>query len=159
MYSPTGNERLVSLDVPPADAGAPLPALLSEEREALLAYFGSREIEVAHGRDAVVILKFTGAIAVFAGEPDEDAFVAHPLAACGLHPFAFSEVINSPWIRQLERANRVSHPHTSHYERYRHYALPMHDSTIEVVAWDCGVAAIENAPTPAVALAAWRGNH
>jgi hypothetical protein len=39
------------------------------------------------------------------GPPNDEAFLGHPLAERGLHPYAGFEVQNSSWVRALEEMN------------------------------------------------------
>ncbi len=152
MYIAGGEEhlRLIST-LPDADAGAPLPAVLGGDHEALLAYFGGLDVEGVHGPDAVVVVR---SYAMYIGVPNEKAISGHPLASRGLEPFSFVEILKSGWIAEIERRNRV-HPYhdPAIYEALRHFAFPFHDSTFECVAVDMSLEGIVNARTPHEALA------
>lgn len=155
MYIARGEEHLRLIrTLPNADVGAPLPAALGGDADALLAYFGGPDIEDDHGADAVVVVRFVRSYAMYIGMPNEEAISGHPLASRGLEPFSFVEVLNSGWVAELERRNRI-HPHhqPAVYEALRHYALPFHDSTFECVAMDMWLEGIVNARTPHEALA------
>lgn len=156
MYFSNGDERLRPLApaVPSADVGAPLPAALASDQDALLAYFGGLDVEDEHGADAVVVVRFVGSHAMYVGMPNDEAISGHPLAPRGLRPYEFVEVLNSGWTQELERRNRVhEHHEPAVYAALRHFALPFHDSTFECVASDVRLEGIVIAPTPRSALA------
>ena len=70
------------------------------------------------------------------GPPNDEAFDGHPLASRGLTPYAEFEVIDSSWLRQLEKMNSV-HPYHNR-ERFmanlHHFVFAFHDSTFECIA-------------------------
>jgi hypothetical protein len=85
--------------------------------------------------EPAAIIRFTGVYASMFGPPNDEAFSGHPLAERGLHPYGAFEIVDSSWVRQLERMNAV-HPYhrPEHFSTYRHIVLAFHDSTFECVA-------------------------
>ncbi|HMI91006.1 MAG TPA: hypothetical protein VK509_06560 [Polyangiales bacterium] len=147
MYEVDNRDRVVELGgVPPSDAGAPLPAVVSDELNVLVAYIVERPdpswdgtyatmVGRETGDQSIAIIRFRSPRAHLFGPPNDEAFSGHPLYARGLRPYSSAEVQASSWIRKLERMNSV---HPSHRpERYasdRHFILAFHDSTFECIA-------------------------
>ena len=84
--------------------------------------------------EAVALVTFEGSFAHYLGMPNDEAFAGHPLHDRGLHPYMVAEVLNSSWVRRLERMNAV---HPSHdprgYAELRHFVFAFHDTTFECV--------------------------
>ena len=131
---------------PQPDAGAPLPAVVSDEISLALSYIisepdpewdGSYVNVVSRQSDdkRVALIVFQSPLCHFFGPPNDEAFSGHPLATRGLRPYLVCEIANSSWIRSLERMNAV-HPFHSPdaYSGYRHFIFAFHDSTFECVA-------------------------
>jgi hypothetical protein len=70
------------------------------------------------------------------GPPNDEALLGHPLAARGLSHYGAYEVIDSSWIRKLERMNSVHDRHDSSrfFKDKRHFVFTFHDSTFECIA-------------------------
>ena len=129
MYASSRKARLVAIGpaLPQADTGAPMPAAAMTEEAVALAY------EAADGRRVVV--RFSGVQSVLLGAPNDETLNAHPLYGRGLRHYEFAEVEHSPWIAELEQANRVHPRHSPEsFADLRHFILPFHDSTFECVA-------------------------
>lgn len=126
---------------------APCPIILAEEHNLFVAY-------IAHPSDPnwdpalpdeetgerIAIARFERPYAHMFGPPNDEAFAGHPLAARGLSPWIVQEVLQSSWIRELERMNSV-HPYhrPEAFSGYRHLVFAFHDSTFECVAKDFSV--------------------
>jgi hypothetical protein len=139
---------------PRPDVGAPLPLLVSDEHNLILAYLVSTRdpnwdgsyinvVTPESKRDAVAIIRFRQPYVHYFGPPNDEAFDGHPLASRGLHPYAAFEVRQSSWLRHLERMNSV-HPHHNaelFLARRRHFVFAFHDSTFECIAegFDCQI--------------------
>ena len=129
-------------DAPWPDAGAPLPVVLCNEHDVLLAYIvaareagGIREVSPKTSGVPIAIIKFLFCRSYMFGSPNDEAFTGHPLAARGLAPYAAFEIEQSSWIRQLERMNAVHPNHKPElFASYRHFVFAFHDSTFEAVA-------------------------
>ncbi|MBL8901513.1 MAG: hypothetical protein JNM84_28050 [Planctomycetes bacterium] len=140
MVRVDARDRVVRLqDVPPCDAGSPRPVVLATEHELLVGYFLRTSIEdeeaIEAAKQPVAIVRFRRPVASTFGPPNDEAIQGHPLAARGLEPYDAFEVLDSSWVRELERRNSV-HPHHDprRYDRLRHFVLTFHDSTFECVA-------------------------
>jgi hypothetical protein len=69
------------------------------------------------------------------GAPNNEALSGHPLYSRGLGYYGIYEIIESSWIRSLERMNRVHPSHKPrHFEELRHFVFTFHDDTFECVA-------------------------
>lgn len=147
MYSVDDRDRVVELlDIPRCDSGAPCPLVLLAEGAATVVYFcpntpaewdGSsatmRGPEMAG--DPAAIVRFERTRATSFGAPNDEAFAGHPLASRGLRPYGAFEVLDSSWIRGLEKMNRVHPRHSAAmFAAYRHFVLTFHDTTFECVA-------------------------
>jgi hypothetical protein len=128
------------------DVGAPLPVIVADDSNLLLAYVVSvqskskytsqpREVSPRSSGLPIAIVKFLFPRSHMFGSPNDEAFTGHPLASRGLEPYAVFEVEHSSWIRQLERMNEVHPRHKPElFADCRHFVFAFHDSTLEVVA-------------------------
>lgn len=132
--------------IPQSSIGAPLPMLLSDEHSTLLSYVvqkhdshwdgtATRVVGPESDDELIAIVQIKWCYALMFGPPNDEAFSGHPLQPRGLKPYAAFEVLQSSWIRSLERMNSV-HPHhkPERFVELRHFVLSFHDSTFECVA-------------------------
>ena len=85
--------------------------------------------------EPVALVEFTNYQSVMFGLPNDEAFMGHPLAKRGLHPYGVFRIAGSSWIRSLEQMNAVHPKHdASRFDEFTHYILAFHDSTFECVA-------------------------
>ena len=134
MYTVDNRDTVMkSGDLPQSSVGAPLPVVLANEQDVLLAYLIEEESE---DRDAFAIIRFERCVAHMFGPPNDETFRVHPLATRGLAAYSFFEIQHSSWIRTLEEMNRV-HPYHDR-ERFLkdkvHFIVSFHDSTFECIA-------------------------
>jgi hypothetical protein len=146
MYHVDEKDRIVALDgIPQSSVGAPTPIVLSDEGKTLLAFHlqdtpddwdGTRvRIIRPESEGPLAIVEFKWCHAIMFGPPNDEAFSGHPLANHGLGPYRAYEVLNSSWIRQLERMNAVHEHHKpERFWEQHHYIFAFHDSTFECVA-------------------------
>ena len=133
-------------DVAQSSVGAPCPMVLCGENFLHLAYILQKDLADWDGRsirivsqdtpnETCALVRFKGVDAHMFGPPNDEAFIGHPLAGRGLQPYSVAEVLNSSWIRGLERMNSV-HPYhrKERYEKLRHFVFAFHDTTFECVA-------------------------
>jgi hypothetical protein len=87
-----------------------------------------------HQGPGVMALVFEGGTFKF-GTPNDEVLGGHSLAQFGLGFYDFFEVLNSPWIDDLCRANRV-HPRHSDamFKGVRHFIATFKDATFEVAS-------------------------
>lgn len=115
------------------DAGAPMPAVFSDETGLTCAYV----IGSTHSQSgSTAILHFDGVLYYAMGYPNDEVLEAHPLYVNGLRFCAFHVVENSPLIADLDRRNQVHQRHVAgaYVNRFRHWIITFHDETLEVVA-------------------------
>jgi hypothetical protein len=148
MYEVDKLDRVVELnDAPPSSAGAPLPLVLSDEHNVLLGYLISvpdpnwdgtyvRSLGPLTPDQSVAIVRFESPYAHLFGPPNDEALGGHPLASRGLRWYGVFEVMESSWIRRLERMNSVHPRHKRAWflEDKRHFIFTFHDSTFECIA-------------------------
>lgn len=140
MYPVDDLDRVAKLqDVPQSDIGSPEPMVLGDEDSLLLCYLASEPEAAGDGASPTwpMILVYFGSVTVHLfGPPNDEAFEGHPLALRGLEPYGAFEVLDSSWIRQLERMNAVHPEHDrAHFlQNKRHFVFAFHDSTLECVA-------------------------
>ena len=147
MYTIDHLDTIAGLtDVPQSSVGAPCPMVLCGEHFLHLAYILQADLAGWDGRTIRVVgehtademcalVRFKSVDAHMFGPPNDEAFTGHPLAGRGLKPYSVAEVLNSSWVRELERMNSV-HPHhrKERYEKLRHFVFAFHDTTFECVA-------------------------
>jgi hypothetical protein len=147
MYQVDDKDAVECLaDVPQSSVGAPIPVVLSDEAQLLLAYYleerdpswdGTtvRAVGPMSEGELIAIVEFQGYSAFMFGPPNDEAFEGHPLASRGLHAYAAFEVLHSSWVRRLERMNSVHPMHRPEgFANLKHYVFAFHDSTFECVA-------------------------
>ncbi len=110
------------------DTGAPIPEIISHEHDVTIRFY-------IQYTDDQGYIKFDGLRQFKFGYPNEEAISGHPYFEIGLMPYDFYEVFNSRWIESIKEANKV-HPHHSEemFKNDRHFILPLHDNTFEIVA-------------------------
>src|SRR5262249_17054638 len=123
MYPVDERDTVVGLDdCPRPDIEGPLPLVLSDDYNLVLAYLVSEPDPNWDGSYATVVSsqseellvavgRFRRPYAHMFGPPNDEAFRSHPLADRGLEAYSVSEVHDSSWLRQLERMNSVHHNH------------------------------------------------
>jgi len=130
MYTVDRHDRVEELkELPRQSTGAPVPFLLAEDGELILAYLVESEA------DEAAVIEFESVHAQYFGPPNDEALSGHPLYQRGLRFYCAYEVQNSSWIRALERMNRVHPKHRrGMFGRCRHFIFTFHDTTLECVA-------------------------
>jgi hypothetical protein len=162
MNDPVDDEVIELTSLPPPDPGAPIPLLFADEHRLVVAYYANARAEpwvtefgkapiVALSEDNVAAVRFSRCYSHTFGPPNDEAFSGHRLYNMGLRPYSFCEVLRSSWIRALERMNAV-HPHHDPrvFDRYRHFVIAFHDSTLECVAVECRFEAFRGDPNSAL---------
>ena len=142
VYAVDGNDILNKLvGVPKQSPGAPMPILLATDNRCAIAYLchdreSNRDIRFDDAKDeTVAVIEFYRAIATYFGSPNDEALRGHPLYDRGLESYQAFEVMNSSWIRALEKMNRVHSRHRPEmFAGYRHFIWTFHDRLFECVA-------------------------
>lgn len=147
MYQVDKNDHVNKIeDLPQSSTGAPLPFVIGDEHSVAIAYLldrlpdGWQEIgdeppDQLPFCELATIVHFQSCLAHYFGSPNDEAFEGHPLASRGLQPYGSFEILNSSWIRLMEKRNRVHPSHSpDRWFDKRHVALTFHDSIFECVA-------------------------
>ncbi len=142
MYKVDRRDKVVELEgVPPFDPGAPMPRVYSGDEGTFVeynlrswSYWDNVDWE-SDKLQRVVLVRFVNCYAHMFGPPNDEAFEGHPLASRGLERYGTYQVLNSSWIRILERMNRVHPKHDSEsISDDHHYIFSFHDETFECLA-------------------------
>lgn len=152
MYEVDEKDRVVPLEgVPQSSIGAPLPFVAADEHTVVLAFYienkspdwdgtSIRLVYRASGEEPVALVRFSGSRTHMFGPPNDEAFSGHPLASRGLHPYGAFEILDSSWIRKLERINSVhEHHRPERFAELHHFIFAFHDSTFECVCREFAV--------------------
>lgn len=129
------------------DIGAPLPHLLVNDSRCFLSFYARvprpgwdgttiTRIDPADSEPVpLALVEFQRCASAKLGGPNDEVMQGHPLAGKGMHSYSAQEVVNSPWIAELEAINSV-HEYYDHarWRRLRHFVFWFHDSTFECVA-------------------------
>lgn len=132
-------------DAPQSDTGAPLPRVLADDSSLLPAYVcagfvpGNSDDPKSRADSLpampIAVIEFARPRVHMFGPPNDETFHGDALYSRGLEHYSISEVIDSSWVRRLERMNSV-HPH--HHPRMfaicRHLIFAFHDRTFECIA-------------------------
>ncbi|HXB26623.1 MAG TPA: hypothetical protein VNV25_17945 [Gemmatimonadaceae bacterium] len=130
MYAIDERDRVMLYDEFPAQsAGAPNPRMLADDHGLLVGYM------LAPANEEWAIVEFARPIAHYFGPPNDETLASHPLYSRGLSCYGTFEILESSWIRGLEKANRV-HPRydAQRFEVLRHFVMTFHDGTFECIA-------------------------
>gem|GEM_PF-2575555 len=79
-----------------------------------------------------VIVHCHGVLITRFGYPNDEALAGDPLYPTGLKFYDVVEVINSPWLRDINDRNRTRFPNFRGYA-HKHYFMAFHDSSFEVL--------------------------
>ena len=134
-------------DMPPPCSGAPIPRLIADDHHACLSYRVSDPNWIAEARhnqglklpgagpSNCVAFVYLRADALMYGFPNDEAMGGHPLAKRGYDGYAVYEVLNSSWIRSLDRIEREGYSGKPIllFGRASHFIFGFHDSTFECV--------------------------
>jgi hypothetical protein len=160
MYEVDDRDRVVELsDVPQCDAGAPCPAIFATEQHVRVAYYMTDDpnrispvdmvgvLEEGAGADERVAIVSLPHYALMFGPPNDEAFRGHPLASRGLKPYGAFEILESSWLRRLERMNSVHARHSrERFMQRRHIIFTFHDSTFECITTSYSIEIAKGSP-------------
>ena len=143
LYAVDRHDKVVPYTDLPQSSTVEGPLVLATDNALILAY---ELAPVAQdGPETIVVVKFERPRCHYLGGPNDEARNGHPLIGRGLGFHGLYEVLNSSWIRSLERMNRVHPRHdTRLFEGLRHFIICFQDATFECVAHGASrVAAVE----------------
>jgi hypothetical protein len=96
-----------------------------------------------------VRLVWSGCVAAVMQLPNDEAISGHRLYAKGLSTVVWAgEVLESQWIADLERQNRVHprHDPAAFVAGLRHFILPLKECTVEVIASSWQILRADDSP-------------
>jgi hypothetical protein len=114
------------------DVASTEPLLVQSEHRAFVAFYLDPDDEAEVG-----VIEWIGRRGAVLGGLNDEAGQGHPLWAARFDADVYGgfEVVNSQWIRDWERANRVRLRHDrARFAAVHHWLLGFHDSTFECVA-------------------------
>lgn len=120
---------------PQMDTGAPMPQIkLLEGRELLCGYIVSKRTISNVSNEEFAVVAFHGVSQFTFGYPNDEALGAHPLYDHGISFYAFNQLEDSPYLKELGRRNASVFPGSeSFWTSKQHYIVSFHDETLEVV--------------------------
>jgi len=111
--------------------------LLQTENSACLTFNAQRLRADGYSEDAgTAIVELVGCSTTKFGYPNDEALGGHPLYAKGLVSYGIYEVLNSSWVEEQAKQNRVCFPDRTKMSGKRHFIFVFHDSTFECLARD-----------------------
>jgi hypothetical protein len=129
------------------DGGVPMPHLLVNDHRALLAFLLNKPDPAWDGSYVTIkspsdsqpeplgLVEFTDCVSARLGDPNDEVFDGHPLNGRGLEAYGAQRVVNSRWLKELERINSVHRCYRPEYWRdLTHFVFWFHDSTFECIA-------------------------
>jgi hypothetical protein len=112
---------------PQMETGAPTPAIRAKEGTLTLAYRTQS--------DEFAVIRFEGVHQHTFGYPNDEALGRHPLYSPEIHLYAFNEVLDSPYLQELDRRNAVSFPdRRAGFTELKHWLIAFHDETLEIIS-------------------------
>ena len=96
-------------------------------------YVALRDGENVDG-ESYAVVHFGGVSQHTFGYPNDEALGGHPLYSLGLSFYAFNEISNSPYLKELAARNAKTHPGSEpEFLRRKHWIVTLHDETLEVI--------------------------
>jgi hypothetical protein len=127
-------------------SGAPVPVVLSNEYKLTLLYYYHKvptdtalydmPVERNNAEDkGIAVLHFKNHLIYKFGYPNAEVLQSHAYYKFGLESYEIYEVIESEWLLEIERMNKVHPFHNPvRYKMYKHYIITFEDSTFECIA-------------------------
>ena len=111
--------------------------LIQDEYKTFLTFNAMQPAENGFNKDAgTAVVEFVRCIITKFGYPNDEALPGHPLYEKGLGFFGVLEVLNSNWVSEKGKQNRVNFPDRTDFSWTRHFIFCFHDSTFECLAQD-----------------------
>ena len=127
--------------------GAPMPHLLANDYRALLAFLLSEPDPNWDGSYVTIksptderpeplgLVEFEHCISARLGAPNDEVFAGHPLNGKGLEAYGAQRVVNSRWLKEIEKINSVHAMYRpDSWRSLNHFIFWFHDSTFECIA-------------------------
>lgn len=137
-----------SIDFPVKwNTGAPLPHLFINDHKAYLSFYvksvdpnwdGTYTTVVDTASDAktaLALVEFKWCTSAKLGSPNDEVYEGHPLFGKGLEYYEPMQVINSNWIKEIQKVNSVhSNYNPENWKSLKHFIFGFHDTTFECIA-------------------------
>ena len=127
--------------------GAPMPHLMANDNRALLAFLLSEPDPNWDGSYVTIkspadeqpeplgLVEFEHCTSARLGAPNDEVFAGHPLYGKGLEAYGAQRVVNSRWLKEIEKVNSVhSGYRPDSWRDLTHFIFWFHDSTFECIA-------------------------
>lgn len=135
-------ETIISINVPQMDVGAPEPAVLYDRGSLSFLYLVQEkplrpeqraDVEFQFPEERFALVRARRCREYSLGAPSDETVQSHPFYPIGLRSYGAYEVLQSAWIAQLERSNRIHPRHTRGlFDGVRHFIFTFHDETLEI---------------------------
>jgi len=136
------------IDFPVAwDVGAPLPHLFMNDYKAYLLFYvkavdpnwdGTHTTVIDTASDKVTdlaLVEFEHCNSATLGTPNDEVIEGHHLYGKGLESYVPMQIINSSWIQEVQKINRVhSNYNPQNWKNTKHFFFGFHDTTFECIA-------------------------
>jgi hypothetical protein len=87
------------------------------------------------GAEPLALVEFDFCVSAKLGAPNDEVFGGHPLYGKGLKPYSAQRVVNSRWLKEIEKINSVHRMYRPESWRdTQHFIFWFHDSTFECIA-------------------------
>lgn len=138
-------DRIVKLDLGVEPEAAVSGALLLQNENATYLTFNAVRLRFdgKYEEAGTAVIELVRCSTTTFGYPNDEAIGGHPLYAKGLQAYGIFEVLNSSWIAEQERQNRISFPERTDMTWKRHFIFTFHDSTFECLSADLKITVSE----------------
>ncbi|MCP4159881.1 MAG: hypothetical protein GY760_07405 [Deltaproteobacteria bacterium] len=139
-------EYAIPIDFPLQwDTGVPLPFVFSNENKTILTFYlqqvdpdwdntyisDSSEENI----EQIALVEFELCYSFKFGSPNDEVHEGHPLYGKGLDSYTAQIIINSIWIKNIEKINSVHIQYEpKNWDDLNHYVFWFHDTTYECIA-------------------------
>ena len=79
-----------------------------------------------------VVVRCDGVLVTRFGYPNDEALAGDPVYSAGLKFYDVVEVLDSPWLIDINARNKTQFPNFGGYD-HKHYFMAFHDSSFEVL--------------------------
>jgi len=112
------------------------PVLMADDERLIFSFNATRLAADSYHRELAgrAVVRVPSCLAFKFGYPNDEALPGHPLYARGFVGTAVYEVLESSWVAELARQNRVPFPNSDVAKwAVRHFLFSFHDSSLEVL--------------------------